>query len=470
VRGDVSGWHYDLSWGYGHNRVGYRTLNSYNTSFGAASVRNFDSGAMAYGQHSVNLDLQHDLSVRFAQNVSLAFGGEYRHENYQITPGEYQSYAVGPLAAPYGVGGGAQGFPGFAPRTATDASRHSVAGYVELDTDFTEAFSVQIAGRYEDYSDFGDRLSGKIASRLAITDWLSLRGSASTGFRAPSLQQQHYTATSTNLVNVGGVNQFIDVGTFAVSDPVARALGAKDLKAEKSTNFGGGLTLTPVRGLSVTADYYNIKIRDRVVYSENLQGPDVVALLNAAGFRGLTSARFFVNGIDTRTQGVEVVGTYRLPEFGLGNVQLTAGYNYNETKIIDRAVLPSLPGLTLFGRQESLRFERGQPRSKVNLAVDIDRGIFGATLRTNRYGKVLAAGSSPALDVELEPKWITDLELRVRPGRFELAIGANNLFDVYPTALPQTPSFASSFYLPYSSFSPFGFNGRYLYARGAVNF
>ena len=129
-----------------------------------------------------------------------------------------------------------------------------------------------IRDRYEDYSDFGDTLNGKIAARFAPVDWFAIRGSASTGFRAPSLQQQYYTSTSTNLVNVGGVTQFIDVGTFAVSDPVARALGSRDLKPERSTNLGGGVTFTPIRRLSITADYYNIKIRDRVVYSENLQG------------------------------------------------------------------------------------------------------------------------------------------------------------------------------------------------------
>lgn len=470
IRGNAAGWKYDLSWGYGHNGVNFRTQNSFNTSFGSDSFTNFDDGGTRFGQHTVNLDVQRGIDVSFLQDLSIAFGAEYRDENYKIVPGELQSYAVGPLAVPFGVGGGAQGFGGFAPRTATDASRHSAAAYAEIDADFSEAFSVQVAGRYEDYSDFGDTLNGKIAARFAPVDWFALRGSASTGFRAPSLQQQFYTSTSTNLVNVDGVTQFIDVGTFAVSDPVARALGARDLKAEKSTNFGAGLTLTPARGLSITADYYNIEIRDRVVYTENLQGPAVVALLNGAGFTGLSSARFFVNGIDTRTQGVEVVGSYRLPDLGIGDVRLTAGYNYNKTKITDRAELPTLPGLTLFGRQESLRFERGQPRTKINAALDIDHGIFGATVRTNRYGKVLSAGTTEALDVELAPKWITDLELRANPGQFELAVGANNVFDVYPTSLPLGSTFASSFYIPYSQFSPFGFNGRYLYVRAGVKF
>lgn len=470
VRGNRGGWKYDLSWGYGHNGVNYRVLNSVNSSVGSNSTRNFDAGGTRYGQHTVNLDVQRSVSLGFADQVSVAFGGEYRNENYRIVPGEVQSYSLGQYGPLHGINAGAQGFGGFSARTATDASRHSWAGYGELDLDISKILNVQIAGRYENFSDFGDTLNGKVAARLAPTDWLAFRGSASTGFRAPSLQQQFYTSTSTTLVNVGGVNEFLEVGTFAVSDPVARALGAKQLKAEKSTNFGGGISLTPLRGLSLTADYYNIKIRDRVVYSENLQGAGVVNLLNQAGFGGLTSARFFVNGIDTRTQGVEVVGSYHLRDLSFGDVRFTAGYNYNRTKITDRAVLPTLPGLTLFGRQESLRFERGQPSSKINLGVDVNSGILGVTARTNRYGKVLNPNANAALDVELQPKWISDLEIRLTPGQFEVAIGANNLFDVYPTKLPEGPNFASAFYIPYSNFSPFGFNGRYLYARVGVKF
>ncbi|HLL49449.1 MAG TPA: TonB-dependent receptor [Thermomicrobiales bacterium] len=263
----------------------------------------------------------------------------------------------------------------------------------------------------------------------------------------------------------------VEIGTFPVSDPVARALGAQELEPEESVNFGLGATLTPGR-FNLTVDYYQVEIDDRIVVTENLQGAAVVALLRAAGFNNITSARFFINGIDTRTRGIDVVGTYRLPETGFGNFTLTAGFNRNRTKITDRAVLPTLPGLTLFGRVESLRIERGQPREKINLGLDWDSGILGATLRSNRYGDVRIAGASLAADETLEPRWVTDVEIRAEANEtVQFAIGANNVFDVYPTRVQTGGIFGTNpYFLPYSSSSPFGFNGRFLYGRMSFQF
>jgi len=195
-------------------------------------------------------------------------------------------------------------------------------------------------------------------------------------------------------------------------------------------------------------------------------------LLQAAGFNNITSARFFINGLDTRTRGFDVVVTYRVPDLGLGNLTLTAGYNQNRTRITDRALLPTLPGLTLFGRQESIRFEQGQPRNKINLGLDWDSGLFGAALRSNRYGSVIVPGPTAATDIELEPKWVTDLEIRAGATEtVQFAIGANNIFDVYPTRLPAGGAFGSTnFFFPYSQFSPFGFNGRFVYGRMSMQF
>ncbi|MFN3944833.1 MAG: TonB-dependent receptor plug domain-containing protein [Allosphingosinicella sp.] len=470
VRGATAGWNWDLSWVYGHNAFDFGVANSFNTSFGGQlSQRQFDAGGVRFGQHVVNADVQRSIPVGFLQELSFAAGVEYRRENYRIVAGDFQSYAAGPFAGPpFNAPAGAQVFPGFRPANEVDASRRSYSAYAELDADFTEWFTMQVAGRYEDYSDFGDALNGKVAARLAPVQWGSLRGSVSTGFRAPSLQQQFFATSSTN--NVNGV--LVEIGTFPVASPVARALGSQPLRPEKSLNFGAGLTLTPGGGFNLTVDYYNVKIDDRIVVTENLQGAAVVALLQQAGFNNITSARFFINGIDTRTTGLDIVGTYRIPDMGMGSLMLTAGYNRNRTRITDRAVLPTLPGLTLFGRQESLRIEQGQPRSKINLGVDWDLNAVGATVRTNRYGKVLAPGATAPTDIELEPRWITDAEIRLKPiGGIELAIGANNVFDVYPTRLPAGGIFgANNYFLPYSSFSPFGFNGRFVYARVAATF
>lgn len=474
VRGEVADWNYDVSWVYGSNKFALGVENSFNTSLGGlASPVKFDAGELHFGQHVVNVDLQRELAVGFAKSLSLAFGGEYRNENFKIVAGDLASYVAGPFSnPPTSAPAGAQVFPGFQPGNEVDATRDSFAAYVELDADLNDRVSVQLAGRYEHYSDFGDTLNGKIAVRFEASDWLAFRGSASTGFRAPSLHQQFFAASATN--NIGGT--LVEVGTFAVDSAVAQALGSVPLDPEESVNFSGGITLDPFDGFSLTADYYNIKINDRIVLTENLQGAAVVALLQAAGINNVSSARFFINGIDTRTQGVDVVASYRTSLGDFGRFGFTAGYNYNTTKITDRVdtlgPLATIPGLVLFGRVESLRFERGQPRSKVNLGVDWDKGILGATLRTNRFGSVIATGNTTATDVRLSPKWVTDAELRLKPlEAVEFAIGANNIFDVYPDRLPAGGAFGvNAFFLPYSSFSPFGFNGRFIYGRVSVEF
>jgi iron complex outermembrane receptor protein len=489
VRGQLSSWDYDLSVVYGSNRLDYKIENTVNTSLGAAnSARRFNAGGLRSGQTSVNLDLRRDLDIGIGDSVSLAFGGEYRNENYKIVPGELQSYVNGPFsAAPFNAAGGSQVFPGFRPANATDVSRDSFAGYVELDADLSDRLTLQFAGRYEHFSDFGDTVNGKAAARFELFDGVALRGSVSTGFRAPSLAQQSFATTSTN--NVGGA--LIEIGTFPVSSPVAIALGAQPLEPEKSVNIGGGVTFTPISGLSITADYYNIKINDRIALTENLQGADVLALLTSASVTGVSSARFFINGIDTRTTGLDIVASYRLPDFGFGKFRLSAGYNLNNTKITDRRVFSGFTAQRLFARQESFRLTDGQPNNKLNLSLDWDYNNVGLTLRTNRYGEVflpsgfstaannnniaLAPGDVPG-DIFLSPKWVTDLELRFKPTEaVSIAFGANNLLDVYPDRLPfgtvdgVNYGFNNSF-LPYSSQSPFGFSGRFLYGRVSVDF
>lgn len=474
VRGEVSDWKYDLSAVYGHNSFQFGVQNSFNVSFGGAnSARRFDSGGLRFGQTTINLDLQREFDVGIGDGLSVAFGGEYRNENYRILAGDVQSWQGGPFAAPtFGAPAGAQVFPGFRPANEVDTSRDSWAAYLELETDLTEGFTLQAAGRYEHFSDFGSTWNGKLAARFEPIEGVGLRGSISTGFRAPSLHQQNYATTSTN--NVNGV--LLEIGTFPVESAVARALGSRPLEPEESLNFAGGITLSLIDGLTLTADYYNIDIDNRVVVTENLQGTAVVALLQGAGFNNITSARFFINGIDTKTEGLDIVASWRVPDLGLGNIRLNAGYNVTNTKITDRAVLPTLPGLTLFGRQESLRLTDGQPQDKINFGIDWDAGIFSASFRGNRYGEVLAPGVDAPRDQVLGAEWLFDLELRAKAlDAIEVAIGANNLFDQYPdtvrAGIVNGQNYGQNgYFIPYSSFTPFGFNGRYLYGRVSVSF
>ncbi len=360
----------------------------------------------------------------------------------------------------------------------------------------TERWNVTAALRYENYSDFGSDWNWKIATRFEAADWIAFRGGVSTGFRAPSLHQQYFETIATN--NIGGL--LIDVGTFPVESAVARALGSRPLEPEKSTNYTVGFALTPADGLSITVDAYQIEIVDRIVVSENLGAGSTAAdiavrnLLAANGFSAI-AARFFVNGIDTTTRGVDVVATYRLDTETSGRFNFTAAYNRNETEI-DRVLatpgpLAAIPGIVIFGRQEILRTERGQPRDKWVFAVDWADDAWSANLRTTRFGEVLSPGTQipPAGvdfrtlwgdDVRMSPKWLTDVEVAYEfVEGAKVTIGSNNVFDVYPDRVPTGARPAevgggfysqNNYFLPYSSFSPFGFNGRFVYARLSYTF
>ena len=527
VKGELAGFKTDLSIGRGHNSFDYEVNDTLNTSFGPASQSSFDAGGLRYGQTVANLDFVKEYALGLAKPLSVGFGTEFRREDFQIRPGEFQSYAIGPLfrasipnttlancTAQQGVfnattsvcsfpgraaGAGAQGFPGIPANSKTDVDRHSYAGYLEFDTDPIAGLTTTLAGRYEHFSDFGSTWNGKFAARFEPVDGYAVRGSISNGFRAPSLQQQFFTTTSTNFI--AGVP--VDISTVAVNSPVAAALGSSPLKPEKSLNMSLGATANPFRGLTLTADFYSIKIKDRIVLTENLgaagsgtaaQNAAVKAILDVNGFQSVGAARFFINGLDTTTRGVDIVGSYRWNDRVVGNWTLTAAYNYNKTKIDKRlnalGPLATIPGLVLFGRVEGLRFTEGQPRDKVVLSADGDIGKIGITARTTRYGKVLSPGAAVLAsdplsltaigpdDIRLGAKWITDLEARYKLGKIDFAIGANNVFDVYPDRSPfgARPASvggvypANQEYIPYSIFSPFGFNGRFVYGRIGVSF
>jgi iron complex outermembrane receptor protein len=528
IRGDLAGWKTDFSLGHGHNSFDYKVHDTLNASFGPESPSDFDAGGLRYGQTIFNLDFSNEFEVGLATPLAVAAGAEHRREQFKIRPGDTFSWAIGPLfrasfattalncAAEQGVFNvttsvcsfpgrqapvGAQGFPGIPENSRTDENRHSWAAYGELDTDPLKGVTTTLAGRFEHYSDFGSTWNGKFAARWEFVEGYAVRGSVSNGFRAPSLHQQFFTTSSTNFI--GGLP--VDISTVAVNSPVAQSLGSKPLKPEKSVNLSFGATANPVHGLTLTADIYKIKINDRIVLTENLgaagsgtaaQNAAVKAILDANGFQSIGAARFFINGLDTTTKGVDLVGAYNFRAGELGRWTLTAAYNYNKTKINKRlntlGPLAEIPDLVLFGRIEGIRFTEGQPRDKIVLSADGEINQFGLTARTTRYGKVVSPGAAAPLapnqtsltdhgpdDIFLSAKWITDVELRWKPGwGAEFALGADNLFDVYPDRSPFGPRPTAiggvypvnQIYIPYSIFSPFGFNGRYLYGRVSVTF
>ncbi len=445
--------------------------------------------------------------------VTLAAGLEWRRETYEVRPGEPASYLAGPVRVGQnnpqftGAAGnafaapGAQVFPGFQPviggvQVTGENARENISFYMEADAKLTDKLDLQLAGRYEDYSDFGSDWNWKVATRFQALEWFALRGAVSTGFRAPGLAQQFFAAAATN--NIGGV--LVDAVTLPNANPVALALGSTPLGPETSFNYSTGGVFTPTPRVSLTVDWYRIDISDRIVLTDNLTatrdaagnpsgtnpGRGIAEILNEAGFTNISAARYFFNGIDTQTQGLDVIANWR-PDVGdAGNLGLTLGYNRNKTTITGRQDLPGelnqVPGIVLFGRLESLRIERGQPIDRLNMAMDYERDWFGFTVRTNRFGEVLAPGADAFNDVLLEAKWITDMEARFRPwDKIEFAVGADNIFNVYPTRAPtgQGPDpvtgatrnySVNNYFLPFSSFSPFGFNGRFVYFRASLNF
>ncbi len=250
-----------------------------------------------------NLDFSREIEVGLAGPLNVAFGTEFRREGYELRPGEPDSYRDGGIPASNGARAvpGAQVFPGFRPSNAADISRNNVALYADLEGDVASRLRLGLAGRFEHYSDFGSNLDGKLTVRLQAHERFVLRGAASTGFRAPSLAQSNFSAVSTNFINIPGQGTVpVEVGTFAVTSPVAQALGATDLKPEDSVHLTAGFAFTPHKSFDFTADYFNIKIDDRIVFSGNFTGGAISAIL--APF-GATGARFFTNAINTRTQG-----------------------------------------------------------------------------------------------------------------------------------------------------------------------
>ncbi len=476
---------WDASVVYGYNNFPFGVENTENATYGATSPLEFYAGKLNYQQFVANLDFGTDVETSWSSPISIAWGGEWRHESYEIGAGELASWADGgrcllteagresatTLCAP-----GAQGFPGFRPTDATDVGRHSMSAYVDMETNVTEQLLLSVAGRYEDYSDFGDTVSGKAAFKYDFTDAFGLRGAISNGFRAPSLQQSYFTSTATNFIN--GLP--FEVRTFQVSSPIAKLLGSEPLKAEKSTNYSVGFTSKPVDGLNVTVDAYRIKIKDRIVLSENLTGTAVQNFLTSRGFPGVTGGRFFTNAIDTRTKGVDIIANYTTP-VGDGELGLTAGVNFNDTNVLSVKPNPSTLtalGLQLnrFARVEEGRFTVAQPKNKLNLGINYDIDAFNVNLRSNRYGKYTSRNATPALDQTFGAEWIFDAELGYALNdSISFAVGANNIFDQYPDKVPTTvanPAGAGTIagpnpngFLQYSNFTPFGFNGGYYYAR-----
>lgn len=474
VRGEVAGWKTDLGISYGRNELDYYTVNSINASYGSASKRDFYSGSLGYDQWLVNLNLSKGFEVGLARPLNVAAGLEYREESFEIGAGEPASYTLGPDTTKAGV---AQGFPGFRPSNEVDVKRHNWSAYLDLEGQLTEKLGFDVAGRYEDYSDFGSEFTGKIAARYDVTDALAFRGAVSTGVKAPALQQQYFTYTSTNNTLVGNTFQLIEVGTFPATSPIGRALGGQPLEPEESVNYSVGLVFQQ-GPFELTVDAYRIEIDNRIVLSEDLPNtntPAATATQISDLLRpfGVSRARFFINGVDTTTKGLDIVARYRFDVGDEGRLDLTAAANFNDTKVTRTPDLPTLTNLPeppfLFDRGNRLTYEEGTPEVKLVLSADYEQGPWGATAKVTHYDSVLVPNNNPTFDYETGEAALLDLEVRYEfPMGVRAAVGANNLFDKYPNPTPGTINSPTGS-IGFPSYSPFGFNGRFFYGRLSVD-
>lgn len=482
-RGKLAGWFYDLSGGYGRNKFEFYVTNSLNTSMGPTSPTHFYSGALGDDQLTANLDLSKQYAVgMMAGPLNVAVGAELRRDGFEQMAGEPNSYIQGGVRARDGsiAPAGAQVFPGFQPSNEVDVSRNSKAVYVDLEGDVLAKLRVGLAGRFENYSDFGNTTNGKLTLRYSPFQQLIFRGAASTGFRAPSLSQGNFSAISTNfLLNTAtGLLEPFETGTYRVDSPIARILGAEDLKAEKSKNFSAGVVWQPVTNLEVTLDYFHIDIDDRIVFSGNFTQREIQELLRPFG---ANAARFFTNAIQTETNGYDLVTNYQRPLLG-GRIDLSAAYSNNETEVV--GIVKTPPELekfreTLFDRIERRRVECGQPKDNLRLMQSFNRGGWNVTARESRYGEYCSFTILPADDQIYAPEWVADLELAYKWNRYTFAAGAENLLDTFPDRNkvynnpPDNTVFtaqSNNGIFTYPINSPFGMNGRFVYTRIGYTF
>jgi iron complex outermembrane receptor protein len=474
----LAGWDADLSTTLGRNRARQEADNTLNASLGPTSPTEFYVGTLISKEIVTSLDLTRGYEVG-GGNLQVSGGLQHRYERYAVLQGDEASYAAGTYTSSLGrPTPGASGAAGFTPDDAGVASRNNIAAYLDVAYDPTKDITIGGALRYEHYDDAsGDTLIGKFNARYAVTPWLSFRGAVSTGFRAPALAQQIYASTTGQFRTIGTppTLNLLQIKTLPVDSAAAIALGAEPLTPEKSTNFSAGFVLTPLPGLNITVDGYQIKVKDRITLTSTLTGTAVSNILIANGLSPDISAQYYTNAIDTRTRGIDVVATYRHSIGDLVKMSWNLGYNYNKTIITgvkeNPAELAAL-GATyvLFDRLSQSNLTVNLPKTKLFLGNSATIGDFSLSTRVVRYGTFKSYGNAVVNDREFGAKWITDAELSWQATKLlNVAVGANNLFNVYPDrndALTNVNTGAGF----YATSGAYGFTGGYYYGRVTVNF
>lgn len=484
----ANNWNADVSLNHGRSQLQFHERNSVNVSYwyeNGESPTSADTGTLKFEQTTFNLDVKGPLNL-WGGELFVAAGFEWRRDNYEIEAGDPVSYQYGRTNNPAIIirdqnGGiaasGIQGFPGYTPSTAVDEGRHNTAYYLDLERKFGDTVSVAAAARHERYSDFGNTTTGKLSLRWDPSRTIGMRGSASTGFRAPGVQQKFYSSVSTNLNSAGVLTETL---TARENSAVTRAFGIAPLQEETSKSGSIGVILRPTQGFSLTADVYRTKIDDRIVFSSNIapeSGP--CATPGACPIRAILDplrvgqAQFFTNAIDTTTTGLDLVAQQTIRTQG-STLVLSGQLGFNKTEVDDRhSQSPVLTGAQLFDDAQVTLIERGQPRKHHVVSADYTTGPWNLTARANYFGEVQGQGFTAPFVQTWEAKWIVDLTGRYAFNK-QLAVsaGVNNLFDTYPTRWD--PVRAAPF--PQMGFThcwetcPFGMNGRSAYVKADYTF
>lgn len=494
ARGTLRGWNWDLSTSYGTNISDWEN-NSFNASLGPSSPRHFYIGQLRSSEWVNALDVTRGFELDNAGDLQVSFGLQHRRENYQIKQGDQASWIQGTYVRPVGQPGagqilapGSQSTPGFRPEDEADVSRNNYSVYGELGWNPNERLYLGAAVRYENFDDSaGDTTIYKLSGRYEFNDWFAVRASYNTGFRAPSLAQQAYSATTSQLRDVVGNGILVPLllKNLQVNSPEAIALGAKPLTPELSKNLSAGFTLTPWRNFALTLDAYQIDVDDRIAVTSTFSpldtrlsadgkttiGKQIQNILVANGLSPEISGQYYTNAIDTRTRGVDLVVTYKLPTERYGLFDFSLGYNHNKTEITGIVANPpqlaALGNIELFDRSKRAALTESLPKSKVSVNTNWSLGRVSANLRATRFDSfVTRNATNPAQDRNIDAEWIVDAQVNYDLNeQVRLSTGVNNLFNKYPTQV-DAPSAALGTN-QYSGLAPFGFTGGSWFVRVA---
>jgi iron complex outermembrane receptor protein len=492
LRGLAGAWAWDAGLSYGYNNFDYDLTSTMNVSLGPCLetpcapgldgiLGNADdpgipnkteiyAGSLRLGELTGNLNFARQFEVGLRSPMNFAVGAQFRRESYEIVAGELASYVQGGHPDRNGdfAPAGSQVFSGFLPGFAGSHSRTNAGVYADLEAEPARYFLVNVAGRFESYSDFGERLTGKLALRWQPTTRLTLRGAVSSGFRAPALSQSWYASIATNFANDGGVLTPYEVGIFPVDHPASVALGAEPLKDETSVNVSGGVAFSPSDAVTFTLDGFYIKVNDRIMLTNELSGDDVEEILSDADVSA-RAARYFTNALDTESKGMDLTANWRKP-LGSGRVDVTGYLNYTRNNIVALRVPDEIANTdaTFFDpylEGGTIAIEKERPEWRAGVSVLRSGLTWDWMAKASYYGSFQSAlfGYSESTLQTYGGKTVVDAEVgyRLSPA-MRVALGGRNLFDTYPDRMSVDNGFQLFLHPPGS---PFGYNGRFVYAR-----